>query len=912
MRSHLLLLVMSFLFSSFLFAQESSLKKATMEDYKKWERLGSMNLSESGNWLVYGITRNNKKNELRVRNLLDSKVDTLKDASSARFSKNEKYLAYFLNLPTEERESLEEQGNTPSKKLGIRTLASDSVLVIENVASYDFSENGEYIAIELGSSEGQASAGSELIIRHVDSGEQTSFGNVSDFAWADQGSLLAMLKETANRNGNGVQLYQAASGVIKTLHNEKKSYTGLHWREESSDLAVFVSAKNEDFEDSTYQIIAWKGLESGSKINTFDQFSITGFPENMRLLTRSLSWSKDGNSLFFRIKDWIAKPGEVDSTETDEESITDKGEAPGLQIWHSKDVDIIPNQELARRPRGTFFSAWHLNENKFVQLEDEHIDEIRFQDDVAILVGYDKTPYEFEAMFGRPNKDLYAIDIHSGKKTKFLSRTNHVYGTSPDGKKMVYLKDDHLHVYDFYTKKHTSITKGLPVSFVDKDNDHPVEQSHIYEYRLIGWGKDSKAFYAHSKYDIWELKADGSGGKALTQGQESKMSHTFSRIDFEQDYIDPEKPFYIHQYDEWTKEMGYLSLIPGKKPKQLAKGNAMFARFRKAKQGSAHIFTRETFEDSPNIFYSQAGNGKSEQVSHTNVFQQAYQWGKSELINYENEQGQKLQGALFYPANYDPSKQYPMITYIYEKLSQGLHRYTVPWEGSYYNRTIFTHEGYFVLMPDIIFEAGNPGISSAKTIEIAVKKALESGKIDKDHVGLVGHSWGGYQAAFVPTQTDIFAAAVSGAGLMNLISMYGTVTRAFGGNLESDHFETSQERMEVNPWQDPDRYLRNSPIMQIENLKTPMLVEIGDNDQNVSWTQGIEFYNAARRMEKQCVLLVYANEGHGLRQDKNRKDYQRRILAWFAHYLKGEEAEPWILKGISLEEQKRQLKNWGN
>ena len=251
-----------------------------------------------------------------------------------------------------------------------------------------------------------------------------------------------------------------------------------------------------------------------------------------------------------------------------------------------------------------------------------------------------------------------------------------------------------------------------------------------------------------------------------------------------------------------------------------------------------------------------------------------------------------------------------MITYIYERLSQRLHQYMPPSNTNYYNHTVFTHHGYFVLMPDIVFTEGDPGISSAKTIEIAVKKVLESGRVDAEKVGLVGHSWGGYQAGFVPTQTDIFAAAVSGAGLMNLISMYGTVTRAFGGNLESDHFETSQERMGVTPWQDTERYLRNSPIMQIEKLNTPMLVEVGDNDQNVSWTQGIEFYNAARRHGKHCVMISYANEGHGLRQEKNQRDYQRRILAWFGHYLKGEEAEDWILGGIPLEEQNRRLKNW--
>jgi len=900
-----------------VFAQDNiepqglSLKKAGLDDYEKWERLGSLVLSDDGNWIIYGITKNNEENELRLRNAKTAKEDTLLYATGATFSANGKHLAYYIGVSPAEEKTFEKQNESPPKKLALRTLATDSLYVVEQVENFSFNKNGDYIAISLRSDQKNSQYGKELLIRDLSKEEQTSFGNVSDFSWADQGALLAILKETTAKAGNGIQLYNAENSTIKPLDNEPKTYKGLYWRKDSKDLAVFRSEKNNAFEDSTFSLIAWKNLGSADpQVYTFQQDKFPDFHKNKRLLNRSLIWSKDGNSLFFTIKSWTEKPQEKDSTTQEVEENGVKKEAPELQIWHSKDVDIIPNQELARNPREAYTSVWHLNRNTFLQLEDELTEDLRFQRDAPILIGYDKSPYDFEAMFGRPNKDLYAIDIYTGKKHKFLEKINHVYGTSPDGKKVIYLKNDHLHVYDFATKKHTNITKDLPVSFVNKEDDHPVEQKAIYGYNIIGWAMDSKVFYTHSKYDIWELNADGSGGRALTNGRGKEISYRYIRVDYEQEYIDPSQAFFARQYGEWTKQTGYVRFIPGKKTVQLVEGDAQYSRLRKAKHAPALVFTRETFEDSPNIFYSEKGDNKSEKISDTNPFQGEYYWGKSELINYKNEQGQKLQGALFYPANYEPGKKYPMITYIYEKLSQNLHQYTIPSDWNYYNKTVFTHEGYFVLMPDIIFETGNPGISSAKTIEIAVKKATESGMIDKDRIGLVGHSWGGYQAAFVPTQTDIFAAAVSGAGLMNLISMYGTVTRAFGGNLESDHFETSQERMEVNPWQDTDRYLRNSPIMQIERLKTPMLVEIGDNDQNVSWTQGIEFYNAARRLGKQCVLLVYANEGHGLRQDKNRQDYQRRILAWFGHYLKGEDAEPWILEGIPLEEQRKQLENW--
>ena len=250
-----------------------------------------------------------------------------------------------------------------------------------------------------------------------------------------------------------------------------------------------------------------------------------------------------------------------------------------------------------------------------------------------------------------------------------------------------------------------------------------------------------------------------------------------------------------------------------------------------------------------------------------------------------------------------------MITYIYEKLTQNYHRYIMPSKTHYYNTTVWSQNGYFVLNPDIEFIAGDPGISSTKTLENAVKAVVKKGDVDAKKVGLIGHSWGGYQAGFVPTQTDIFAASVAGAGLTELISMNLAVTPAFGGTPENGHFEVSQERMEVAPWVSPERYLRNSSVMNIEKLNTPILFEVGDNDQNVNWFQGIAYYNAARRAAKPFVLLVYAKEGHGLRQDKNRMDYQQRILTWFGHYLKGEKAEDWVTKGIPYAEQQRRLKN---
>jgi dipeptidyl aminopeptidase/acylaminoacyl peptidase len=238
-----------------------------------------------------------------------------------------------------------------------------------------------------------------------------------------------------------------------------------------------------------------------------------------------------------------------------------------------------------------------------------------------------------------------------------------------------------------------------------------------------------------------------------------------------------------------------------------------------------------------------------------------------------------------------------MIVYMYEKLTQGVHNYVVPSDTSYYNASVFSSHGYFVFEPDIVFTPHQPGWSVVKCVVPGVKKVVSMGMVDPKRVGCVGHSWGGFDAAFLAAETQgVFAASVAGAPLTDLVSMYGD--HHWGpGIAETDHIETGQERMEVPLWEDLKAYIDNSAILNVQNMTVPLLLEEGDADGTVFWHQSVEMYNIARRAKKNVVFLVYNGEDHGLRQRKNQTDYQKRILAWFGHYLKGEPAEPWITNG---------------
>lgn len=897
--------------------ESEALKPVTPEDYDKWESLGRGTLSPDGNWLIYPIRRNNDKNELRIHNLKNDSKRILAQGIRPKFSKDSRWLGYLIEVSAEESKKLKKQKKPVHNKFGLLSLENGDSTVVNDVTSFAFSGNSQFVAMKHYSAKGKKSKGADLVVRNLKSENDFNFGNVSEHQWQEDGALLALIIDADGQAGNGIQLFNAMNGQLKILDSKTTEYKGLTWRKMGDDLAAFRVEKKEDYEDSTHVLIAWQKLASNKPIgNIFDQDKITGFPADVRIVnTRSLEWTIDGNSLFFATKEWQKKPPKIDeakedSTKTEDSDKVKTDEPPDLQIWHSKDVRIIPEQQqrAERRREDTHLAVWHIKDNKFVQLGDDLIEQTRVQYDVLIVLGLDSTPYEFEGMFGRPNFDAYAINIHNGDKQKFLTKANHLYAISPDGKSVVYLKDDHYHSYFFKTAKDINLTTKIPASFVNKEDDHPVEQKPPYGF--INWAKDSKSFFVNAKYDVWQLWADGSRSRKISDGESEKIVHRYVRLDPDEESIDRKKPMVLSQYGEWSKKYGYCSVIPGKDTKNLVWQEANVASLIKANEANTFAYIIQNFDDSPDYFVAQGDFSKSKQISHTNPFQKDYAWGKSELIEYTNANGRKLQGALFYPADYQPGKKYPMITYIYEIRSYMVRRYAVPSQRNYYNHSVFTSEGYFVLQPDIVFDSGDPGVSSARTIEIAVKTVIDMGLVDEKRIGLVGHSWGGYQAGFAVTQTDIFAAAVAGAGLTDFFSMYGMVGWAFGGTPENFHFEVSQERMMKPPWKDIDGYVRNSPVMNVENLNTPLLFEVGDNDRNVDWRQGIEFYNAARREGKHMVLLVYAKEGHGLRQDKNRIDYHRRILQWFGHYLKEEPAEKWIENGIPYLEQKRMLKKW--
>jgi dipeptidyl aminopeptidase/acylaminoacyl peptidase len=320
------------------------------------------------------------------------------------------------------------------------------------------------------------------------------------------------------------------------------------------------------------------------------------------------------------------------------------------------------------------------------------------------------------------------------------------------------------------------------------------------------------------------------------------------------------------------------------------------------------FFTRETHTGVPEYHVGDRSleNGKRLTDSNPEIKELAWSSG-AQLVNYTTAKGDKLQGALYLPANYERGKSYPTIVYIYERLSQSLNQFKAP-RANGFNEAYYTSNGYAVFEPDIKYRVNDPGMSAVWSVVPAVKAAIATGIVDAAKVGIQGHSWGGYQTSFLVTQTDIFAAAVAGAPLTNMISMYSLIYKNSGGTNQAI-FESSQGRFYGGYWDNLEAYMRNSPVFHAKNVKTPLMILHNDRDGAVDFTQGVEYFNTLRRLGKPVVMLEYVGENHGLRRPVNQQDYTVRMKEYFDHHLMGKAAPEWLTKGVprlQMEEHLRQ------
>ncbi|MCC6317360.1 MAG: prolyl oligopeptidase family serine peptidase [Gemmatimonadaceae bacterium] len=863
-------------------------------DYGKWETPGPASLSPDGRWIAYTVQRVDEQVEVRVRRLDRDSTLVIANASAPVFNADSRWLAYTVSPTPAERERLERDRKPVRTSTGLLELGTLARHALAQSSSHRFSADGRHLAVRLVPTDAAKRDAADLLVRDLAAGTSQTIGNVASYAWSDRGAQLALALETDGQAGNGVQLLDAGNGRLRTLASSTDRYRGLAWRRGAMDLAVLRSQPTNGYRDSTNVVLAWRGVGSASERRfTLDPAGGRGVLATLRVAEqRKPEWRRDGRGLAIGLRPRLVTA----------DTASPREKASDVQVWHARDVRPIPMQKVQEQAdlRRTFYSVWWLDDDRVVQIGSALAEQVTVADTGNVALETNAERYAFGQMFGRPQRDIDVVDLASGQRKRVLSGTRFGALPSPDGRRVAWFSSGQWRFTDLVTGATQAATTPAGSGFTDTEDDHPVPERG--PWGNAGWSSDSRWFIAYDRYDVWRLAADGSRAERLTSGAAERRVHRVLRTEpFDQrGPLDLARPVYLQVAGEWSKENGIARLVPGQGVQLVASGAAAFSRLLRADSAATVAWVRERFDEPPNWYVATPGPaGAARRVSDLDPFQADYAWGRAELVEFRSDSGRVLQGVLYYPANHDPSRKYPMIVNTYELMSGAIHNYVPPSERSYYNRTVWTSRGYFVFTPDVVFRAGDPGRSYLECVIPAVRAVIAMGVVDSARIGLVGHSWGGYEAAYAPTQTNLFATSIAGAAITNFLSFPGAFHWT-PGMPELDHWETGQARMGKAPWEDFEGHVRNSPAAFVDKLQRPMLMMFGDADGTVDWHQGVEFYNFARRAGKEdFVMLVYPGEDHGLRKKENQVDYHRRILEWFGHWLKGEPAPAWIRSGVA-------------
>ncbi len=921
-------------------------------DILSFRAMSTNTLSPDGQWFAYRLAPLEGDSEVVVRSTTGSQEYTFPvgaSASAMSFSDDSRWIAIGTSLTTAEAEAARRARRPVQNGVTIINLSNGETVEIPKIRRFAFSgELSTWIALDrYGADTGGAAAapaggrggaapaanaprdtrprGTDLILRELQTGTEINVGNVSEFGFNKSGKYLALVIDAADQAGNGLQIRDMTTGTITSLETDKAFYERMSWAIEGDALTMLKGTDDRQFRERLYSVVGFTGFGSGTpKKTVFDPKQDKTFPEGMAVSgNRTPTWNDDRTAMIFGIADLTPVPrpagrgnGAGDGAAEGEGRQGGAGaagmtERPNLVIWHYKDPRLQSQQQVQENADRNFSypTLYRPADSTLIRLADEEVPSVTVTGRGKWAIGSSEDAYELMGnLNGQRFRDIYAVDTTTGKRVTVKKNLRWGNSASPDSTKYLFYENKHFYVFDIETGQVRNITEKVPSSFVNTEDDHNIVDPPS---NVLGWSADNQYVLLSDRWDIWRVPvAAGEAAVNLTVNGKKDQIRYQNRVPgiYENERgIDLTKPQYFSVMAEWTKRAGYGVLQPGKVGlDMLLWEDAAISSLRKAEKGDTWIYRRETPTEAPQIFVTDATLTNGRKIVDLSSEADGVAWSSgAQLIEFKNAKGERLQASLYLPANYEKGKQYPMIVYIYERLTQGHYQYGRPTANGF-SRQAYTSNGYAVLQPDIKYYVNDPGMSAAWTLPNAVKAAVATGVVDPAKVGLHGHSWGGYQTAFTITQSDVFAAAIAGAPLTNMISMYSIIYKNSGGT-NGAIFESSQGRFTGGPWEEWEAYTRNSPVAHAEKVKTPLVILHNDQDGAVDFTQGVEYYNTLRRLQKPVVMLEYPGENHGLARPANQQDYTVRMQEFFDHHLKGAPAPGWWKDGVSRLEMEKHI-----
>jgi len=918
-------------------------KPLTFLDLMQFRQIEDAVISNDGGWIAYALVPDRGDGEVVIRSTASDTEIRIERGAAPKISGDGHWVAAEIKPTLEEREKAKGEKaadeDEPKSGLSLVDLATGKEIRIDGVESFALSDDGSWLAYKLVEAENEPAddaaeskpeeaaeseevdadedeeekeeeLGTVLKLRELASGSEIAIEYVGDYAFAENASILAVGISAPDGEGNGVRLYDQRGGApsVTAIHSVTRGrYTELSWAEDMDHLAFVAAVDDEDGEPGDAEVWVWTNEGEARRVA-----SKQDAPEGFTLpSTNELAWSRDGQRLFFGFK-LVDSDSDSDSeNEGEEEPPFDPYdleailEDRGVDVWHWRDPRIIPNQkerwEEFEKDR-VFLAVLHLDDDRIIPLADLEMPEVEPTDNPRFAIGRSDLPYLREITWEGRFADLFAVDLETGDRRLVVSRLAGGWDAptgslSPDGGHILYYDDGDWSLFDTTTGETRNLTSGLPVSFADEDWDYPADPPG---YGHSEWMEDASGVLFYDKYDIWMVEVDGSQPKNLTRGLGRTEKIVFRAVDLDPDTqtMDPSRPVLTEGYHDREKHDAFYSLTGHDGPVRLfGDGNHRLDFVAKAADTEDILFTRERYDEFPDLWLANLDLEDPRRLSDANPQIADFAWGSAELVEWTTADGIELQGVLIKPDDWEPGRRLPVLVYYYRFFSDRLNLFNEPVVNHRPSFPIYASSGYAVFLPDIRFEIGRPGQSAVKCLTSGIEHLVEIGVADPGAVGLHGHSWSGYQTAYVVTRTGIFAAAAAGAPVSNMTSAYSGI-RWGTGLARQFQYEKSQSRIGGSLWETPELYIENSPVFFADRITTPLLIEFGDEDEAVPWYQGIELYLACRRLDKNCIMLQYRGEPHHLKQYANKLDYSIKMKQFFDHYLKGEPASGWMTDGV--------------
>ena len=903
------------------------------EDVIQWRSIRSASLSNDGNWLAYSLAPVEGDPVVVVRQAREGGVSLEMRGERPSFTSDSRWLV--ISVPPAEAvvDSLRNEGESsadlPPDSLSVielRELAdgSDSALrSLGAVDGYAVAGRGAWVAYvpsgeeagsdpdaeaeaepeteaaedEEGSDEKDKEAGEPLVVIDLADDAELRFEKVADYAFAEEGELLAFATSHVDGDGDGVfvvRLDDFEDGAVPVFEGASR-FRRLSVADEGDRIAFL--ADRDDFDADQPEYVLY--LASGSRWNEAEAVASSrssALPDGWWVSEHgNVSFSDGGERLYF---------GTSPRPEPEVEDDTPEDERVRLDIWNWKDPYLQPMQLVrAEQERNRSYRAvFHVDDDRLVQVARPDLPDLRIaaNENARYAVALSGLPYRQLVSWDGSYADIHVVDLLTGESRLLAERVKGSAGISPEGRFAYWWDGDER---DWMIAELGTGT----LRWAGRDVPHPLwrELSDAPDlppaYGAAGWTEGDRSFIFYDRFDAWSWNPNRGSVANLTEGYGRERGIRFRLIRTEPDlpYIRGGGALWS-AFDETTKQAGFFEgrSDRGSEPDELVMSDHAYGWRGRAENVERWLFTRSTFREYPDIWVAGGSLDDPRRMSEANPQQAEFSWGDAELVEWTSNDGAPLQGMLFVPDGFDPEERHPMMVYFYERMSDGLHQYRSPAPGgSSISIPFYVSRGYLVFVPDVPYEIGYPGESALDAVVPGVLSLVARGFVDEERIGVQGHSWGGYQIAYMLTKTRLFAAAEAGAPVANMTSAYGGIRWASGMS-RMFQYERTQSRIGATLWEATQTYLHNSPLFFADKIGTPLLMMHNDEDGAVPWYQGIEMFVALRRLGKPVWMLNYNGEGHGLSRMPNRKDWAVRMQQFFDHYLMDAPAPVWMAEGV--------------